>query len=228
MLMLPTLTGSSLTGSTTNVTSRGGAITQSASIKSRPGPKRSTLQADHTSYWVRAAKRWKEEVSKVQKKSWAEFGTAHGVTDKCGTSRPLPGRTAYMRSNVRVRSLKLPPIDGAPATWTATNPVSLTATWYTATPHRITLAPSLAPLPTEVAVIGSRSQIRPGATTAGHRRSNLTIFYPPTSPPWDVLTFWEIRYGTPLPGLQIYFDLFYCDPSSGCESPRVSTLLLVP
>jgi len=204
------------------------ASTGRLTIKANGKRSRSALQMTHTSTWQRIANKWKHELTKAQKDSWKTFGGYHAVTDLCGNSHALSGRSAFIRSNVRLGSLKLPPLNGAPSTWSATDPGTITVNYTAGPPATLTLSPTNNPLSNEVAVILARSPVSPGQKTAAKRAYKLAIESAPTTPPWDVAPEYQFKYGKLRPGQNVILQVFYCDVNSGYESPRRQGTLVIP
>jgi hypothetical protein len=128
---------------------------------------------------------------------------------------------------VRLGSLKLPPIDAPPATWTGTDPGTITATYTAGTPDTLNLSPTNNPSSTECAVIRMRAPVSPGTTITKHRVYTRQIEYAPTTPPWDLADSYQNLYGNFKTGWNIVIQLFYVDLSSGHESPRRVTSTVI-
>jgi hypothetical protein len=171
------------------------------------------------SLFASVAQVWRSTAMNPYRGGWAALAYAHPEEDVFGVLIRKTGYMWFNRANRTRLSLGLDPILEAPDFLEPADPTAITVTYDPYGGPSLTITADTPPNAGDGVIIKASPCLSPGVTGTSNRVKILQTIYPGTPGPWEVLALWQSKFGTEVPGWQIFAQVYYIDADSGYPGP---------
>jgi hypothetical protein len=183
--------------------------------KVSPTQPRSSAQMNVRANFTALSKLWSDPTMDTHRASWIGLADSYPVKDVFGQGQKLTGHQMFVRLNRALNTVGVSPILVAPASLSVGYPgnVTLTKAALSLFVNCVTW-----PVANEKYLIYATAGISPGRSSAGARFRLIRVMSNISAQPLNCYDHYEIKFGTPIVGRQIFVRLVSTNLSTGAQS----------
>jgi hypothetical protein len=170
-----------------------------------------------------SANSWSTVLDQTQRDAWDALAATLTFYNKLNQPFTPSGYQVRQKSSTNLHSIGLAALSAAPAFFTASSPISLSAAW-TSPSGPLTLSATNSPGAAEAPLIYASAYLSVGIGSFHYRVAKVGYFALGDAGPWDITTLVTDRNGAFILPRSVVLAAVYIDSSSGAMGTRALTL----